>query len=89
MVIENGAWGAGKACQNEFFGGRLLGSEISSPNYVELVRFRGADGYSINKPGETTATLEAALAAAKASVTHVKVGPEAVSALRKDLFKKK
>lgn len=31
IVLDNGAWGAEKAYQQEFFGGRLLGADINSP----------------------------------------------------------
>lgn len=89
IVIDNGAWGAEKAYQNEFFGGRLLGADIASPDYAALARLCGADGYVASAPGETAAALSAALAAKKAAVIHVKVDPNALSALRKDLFRKK
>jgi thiamine pyrophosphate-dependent acetolactate synthase large subunit-like protein len=89
IVIDNGAWGAEKAYQKEFFGGRLLGAEIASPDYAAVARLCGADGYAVSAPGETAAALRAALAAKKAAVIHVKVDPNALSALRKDLFKKK
>ena len=89
IVIDNGAWGAEKAYQKEFFGGRLLGAEIASPDYAAVARLCGAHGYAVSAPGETAAALRAALAAKKAAVIHVKVDPNALSALRKDLFKKK
>jgi acetolactate synthase-1/2/3 large subunit/sulfoacetaldehyde acetyltransferase len=89
IVIDNGAWGAEKAYQNEFFGGRLLGAEIASPDYAALARLCGADGYAVSEPGATTIALEAALAASRPAVIHVKVDPAALSALRKDLFKKR
>lgn len=33
IVLDNEAWGAEKAYQQEFYGGRLLGAEIQSPRY--------------------------------------------------------
>lgn len=89
IVIDNGAWGAEKAYQNEFFGGRLLGAEIDSPDYAALAQLCGADGYRVSQPGETAAAVSEALAARKPAVIHVKVDPKALSALRKDLFVKK
>jgi len=38
IVLDNGAWGAEKAYQQEFFGGRLLGADINSPPYDEFAR---------------------------------------------------
>jgi acetolactate synthase-1/2/3 large subunit/sulfoacetaldehyde acetyltransferase len=89
MVIDNGAWGAEKAYQKEFFGGRLLGAEIASPDYAALAELCGADGYRASKPGETAAALKQALARSRPAVIQVKVDREALSALRKDLFKPK
>ena len=88
VVIDNGAWGAEKAYQKEFFGGRLLGADIISPDYAEFAELCGASGYRASRVGETTAALKSALAAGKPAVIHVKVDTEALSALRKDLFKK-
>jgi thiamine pyrophosphate-dependent acetolactate synthase large subunit-like protein len=88
VVIDNGAWGAEKAYQKEFFGGRLLGADIISPDYAEFAELCGASGYRATRAGETAAALKSALAAGKPAIIHVKVDTEALSALRKDLFKK-
>ena len=53
VVIDNGAWGAEKAYQTEFFGGRLLGADIISPDYAEVAKLCGALGYSVDQPGGT------------------------------------
>jgi len=88
VVIDNGAWGAEKAYQKEFFDGRLLGAEIIGPDYAEVAKLCGALGYSVEQPGDTAAALKDALEQRKPAVIHVKVDPEAINALRKDLFKK-
>jgi len=87
IVLDNGAWGAEKAYQQEFFGGRLLGADINSPPYDDFARSCGGKGYRVDKPGELSAALNAALAQRVASVIHVKIDPGALSTLRKDLFK--
>jgi acetolactate synthase-1/2/3 large subunit/sulfoacetaldehyde acetyltransferase len=89
IVIDNAAWGAEKAYQKEFFGGRLLGADIASPNYAEVAKLCGALGYTVDRPGGTVAALSDALAKKKPAVIHVKVDPDALNALRKDLFKSK
>ena len=86
IVLDNGAWGAEKAYQQEFFGGRLLGADINSPRYDEFARNCGAKGYLVEKPGELSTALKHALAEDVAAVIHVKIDPEALSTLRKDLF---
>jgi len=88
VVIDNGAWGAEKAYQSEFFGGRLLGADIISPDYAEVAKLCGALGYTVDQPGGTAKAFEDALQRKKPAVIHVKVDPNAINALRKDLFKK-
>ena len=52
VVLDNGAWGAEKAYQKEFFEGRLLGAEIESPAYDEVARLCGALGFAVERPGD-------------------------------------
>ncbi len=88
VVLDNGAWGAEKAYQKTFFEGRTLGADIASPPYNQLAALCGADGYAVSKPGETEHALKDALATKRPAVIHVRVDPDAINALRKDLFKK-
>ncbi len=86
IVLDNGAWGAEKAYQQEFFGGRLLGAEINSPAYDEVAKLCGADGYKASLPGEVGQALEQAINKKRPAVIHVKTDPSALNTLRKDLF---
>lgn len=87
VILDNGAWGAEKAYQNEFFGGRILGAEIDSPAYDRIAQLCGAAGYTAARPGEVRAALERATARNEPAVIHVKIDPGALSTLRKDLFR--
>jgi len=87
IVLDNGAWGAEKAYQQEFFGGRLLGADINNPPYDEFARICGARGYRVEKPGELSVALSEALAERVPAIIHVKIDPTVLSTLRKDLFK--
>ena len=88
IVLDNGAWGAEKAYQQEFFAGRLIGADITSPAYDAYARLCGANGFSAATGDELRDGIEAALASPTASVIHVKIDPDALSTLRKDLFSK-
>ncbi len=89
VVLDNGAWGAEKAYQQSFFGGRLLGAEIDSPPYDQVARLCGAKGYAVDRPGQLAAALHQALSEKRPAVIHVKIDPAALSPLRRDLFAKK
>ena len=86
IVLDNGAWGAEKAYQLEFFGGRLLGADIDSPPYDEYARICGTKGFRAERPGELKAALSQALDLTVPSIIHVKIDPTRLSTLRKDLF---
>ena len=88
IVLDNGAWGAEKAYQLEFFAGRLLGAEIDSPRYDKVAELCGAKGWFVEEPGQLTQALTQAPACEAPAVIHVKIDPNALSTLRKDLFKK-
>ena len=86
VVLDNGAWGAEKAYQNEFFAGRLLGADITGPPYDEVAKLCGALGFSVDTPGGLETALAQALQSGRTAVIHVKIDPNALSTLRKDLF---
>ena len=87
VVLDNGAWGAEKAYQEEFFGGRLLGAEIDSPRFDKFAKLCGARGYWVNGPGEIGPTLKEALDSNETCVIQGSIDPKALMTLRKDLFK--
>uniref|UniRef100_UPI000AA0D86F thiamine pyrophosphate-dependent enzyme n=1 Tax=Leisingera sp. F5 TaxID=1813816 RepID=UPI000AA0D86F len=87
VVLDNEAWGAEKAYQQEFYGGRLLGAEITSPRYDRFAELCGGRGIWVDGPGEMGPALEAALASNETTIIQGKIDPGALMTLRKDLFK--
>ena len=88
VVLDNQAWGAEKAYQQEFFGGRLLGAEIDSPRFDKFAELCGARGFWVEGPGDMMPALEKALACGETCVIQGLIDPGALMTLRKDLFKK-
>lgn len=89
VVLDNGAWGAEKAYQEEFFGGRLLGAEIDSPRFDRFAVLCGAKGIWVDGPGELGKALKQAIGSNETCVIQAKIDPKALMTLRKDLFKAK
>ena len=87
IVLDNQAWGAEKAYQQEFFGGRLLGAEIDSPRLDKFAELCGARGFWVEGPGDMGPALEQALASGETCVIQGRIDPGALMTLRKDLFK--
>jgi acetolactate synthase-1/2/3 large subunit/sulfoacetaldehyde acetyltransferase len=87
VVLDNGCWGAEKAYQRDFYNGRYIGADIRSLPYDKVAELACARGYRVERPGQLSETLKAALDAGEPAVIHVKVDPEAMISFRRDSFK--
>lgn len=87
VVMNNGCWGAEKAYQRDFFNGRYIGADISSPPFDKLAELYGAKGYRANSLAQTAEAIEAALDCGKPAVIDVQVDPAALYSFRRDSFK--
>ena len=87
VVMNNHCWGAEKAYQRDFFGGRYIGADISSPPFDKLAELYGAKGYRAETLAEMTQAIEAALTCGKPAVVDVAVDPAALYSFRRDSFK--
>ena len=87
VVMNNGCWGAEKAYQRDFFGGRYIGAEVPSPAFDEVARLYGAAGYRVERLPELGEAVAAALGCGKPAVVDVMVDPEALYSFRRDSFR--
>ena len=86
VVLDNEAWGAEKAYQQEFYGGRLLGAEIRSPRFDKFAELCGGRGIWVDGPGGMGPALGEAIASGETTVIQARIDPGALMTLRKDLF---
>ncbi|MEM9585467.1 MAG: thiamine pyrophosphate-binding protein [Pseudomonadota bacterium] len=87
VVMNNKCWGAEKAYQRDFFNGRYIGADVSSPPFDKLAELYGAKGYRAETLAEVAPAIEAALACGKPAVVDVAVDPNALYSFRRDSFK--
>lgn len=87
IVLDNQAWGAEKAYQQEFYGGRLLGAEIRSPRFDKFAELCGGKGIWVDGPGDMGPALQQAITSNETTVIQARIDPGALMTLRKDLFK--
>ena len=87
VVMNNGCWGAEKAYQRDFFGGRYIGADLPSPAFDEVARLYGAAGYRVERAQELGEAVRAALADDKPAVVDVMVDPDALQSFRRDSFR--
>jgi acetolactate synthase-1/2/3 large subunit/sulfoacetaldehyde acetyltransferase len=86
IVMNNGCWGAEKAYQRDFFGGRYLGADIPNPPYDELARLWGVRGYRATSIAAFERAFADALTEDKPAVIDVAVDPDALFSFRRDSF---
>ena len=87
IVMNNHCWGAEKAYQRDFFGGRYLGANVRNPPFDKVAELFGAAGFRVEHAADIEATVVAALACGKPAVVDVQVDPDALFSFRRDAFK--
>lgn len=87
VVMNNACWGAEKAYQRDFFNGRYIGADISSPPFDKVAELYGAAGFRAGRLSEVVPAIEAALACGKPAVVDVAVDPAALYSFRRDSFR--
>ena len=85
--MNNGCWGAEKAYQRDFFNGRYIGADISSPPFDKVAELYGAAGFRVERIAEVGEAVTAALACGKPAVIDVAVDPNALYSFRRDSLK--
>jgi len=87
IVMNNQCWGAEKAYQRDFFGGRYIGADVTSPAFDKMAELYGAAGFRVERLPEVGDAVQAALSCGKPAVVDVAVDPEALYSFRRDSFK--
>ncbi len=87
IVLNNKCWGAEKAYQRDFFDGRYIGADVSSPPFDKLAELYGAKGFRADRLADVAGAVEAALACDAPAVVDVAVDPDALYSFRRDSFK--
>jgi thiamine pyrophosphate-dependent acetolactate synthase large subunit-like protein len=87
LVMNNKCWGAEKAYQRDFFNGRYIGADVSSPPFDKAAELYGAKGYAVDRIEDVGDAVKAALACGKPAVIDVAVDPAALYSFRRDSFK--
>jgi acetolactate synthase-1/2/3 large subunit/sulfoacetaldehyde acetyltransferase len=86
IVMNNGCWGAEKAYQRDFFGGRYIGADIPNPPYDKLAELHGAAGFRIDRASQLEPVLREAFASDRCAIVDVQVDPAALYSFRRDSF---
>ncbi len=79
VVLDNRLYGTIRLHQQRAHPGRIVGTELTTPDLVRLAESFGARGFRAESDREFEEALGAALAARAPSVIHVLVDPERIA----------
>ncbi len=79
IVVNNGIFGSIRMHQEMQYPGRVLGTDLASPDFVALARAYGLAGERVQRTADFPAALARALAADRASLIELVTDPEAIT----------
>lgn len=68
VVFNNNQWGAEKKNQIDYYANRFVGANLKNPDFAQIARDMGAEGYRVEKPGDVKDAVNAALKSGKPAV---------------------
>jgi sulfoacetaldehyde acetyltransferase len=87
VVFNNGQWGAEKKNQIDYFDSRFVGTNLANPDFSEIARVMGAEGYRVEHEDEVSDALKAALKSGKPAVVEIMLTQELGEPFRRDAFR--
>ncbi len=79
VVIDNGIYGTIRMHQEREYPGRVSGTDLVNPDFAALARAYGGAGFTVETSAAIAPAIDAALAAGKPAIVHVKIDPEAIT----------
>jgi sulfoacetaldehyde acetyltransferase len=65
VVFNNNQWGAEKKNQIDYYDNRFVGTNLDNPDFAQIARDMGAEGFRIEEAKEVKDVLQAALKSAR------------------------
>ena len=88
VVFNNGQWGAEKKNQIDYYAARFVGTNLENPSFAGIARAMGADGVTVDQPGQGGDALRQAVASGRPTVLELILGQELAEPFRRDALKK-
>jgi sulfoacetaldehyde acetyltransferase len=87
VVFNNNQWGAEKKNQIDYFDNRFVGTPLNNPDFSEVARVMGAEGYRVDHEDEVGDALKAAVKSGKPAVVEIMLTQELGEPFRRDAFR--
>ena len=71
VIFNNGVFGASFADQSSRFQGRVVGTELHNPNFMQLAESFGARGIRVDKTADLPAAIQAAIAGERPTIVEM------------------
>ncbi len=78
LVVNNGMYGTIRMHQERLFPGRVVGTDLVNPDFVEFARSFGCHAEAVERTTDVEAAFERAVASGKPAVLDLRVDPEAI-----------
>ena len=65
VVFNNNQWGAEKKNQIDYYENRFVGTNLNNPDFAQIARDMGAEGFRVEDPKEVRQAVQAAVACGK------------------------
>ncbi|MEE2704036.1 MAG: sulfoacetaldehyde acetyltransferase [Myxococcota bacterium] len=88
VVFNNGQWGAEKKNQIDYYADRFVGTNLENPSFAGIARAMGADGVTVDHPGQVGEARRLAVASGRPTVRDLIRGQELAEPFRRDALKK-
>jgi acetolactate synthase-1/2/3 large subunit len=79
IVANNGMYGTIRMHQEREYPGRVIGTDLTNPDFVAWARSFGAFAVRVERTGEFPNALEAAMSAGRAAVIELRIDPELIT----------
>ncbi len=88
VVFNNGQWGAEKKNQIDYYDNRFIGTNLQNPSFAEIARAMGANGITVDQPGEVGNALREAVSSNRATVLELMLTQDLAEPFRRDALSK-
>lgn len=89
IVLKNFSWGAEKSYQKDFFNGRFIGADVSTPDFDKVAELYGCKGIKVEKATEIGDAIKAGIDAECPTVIDVHCSRDSLYSFRRDSFEHK
>jgi acetolactate synthase-1/2/3 large subunit len=79
LLVNNGMYGTIRMHQERHYPGRVVGTELTNPDFAAYARAFGAHGETVTETAQFADALERALAAGRPALLELQIDPEAIN----------